>query len=193
MRNVKRERFKEIITRRLVMNESCETIAADMGLTPQAIANQVRAFNYVKAENWELLISAINRNKSLGESAIKLSAELCGKTIPDEVLYAIDERSLRNREARKKEPETVQSNEPESEQEKKEPGTPTDGFFFIKILEALNAQNELLTQLMDVVIPKYTCDIKDCLNVNADLLCERLKSIEGHAEKVSYNTRKRGA
>lgn len=194
MKKIDRELFKDIVTRRKVFGESAQSIAESVGLTDQAVNNCVRIFDYVKAENWELLISAINRNKGVGETSVRNAADLCGKKIPDEVFAAFAERVKRycNPKPQKEEP---QNPEPKAEEPKepKNPGTPNDGFFFIKILEALHTQNELLTQLMDVVMPKYACDIKDCLNVNADLLCERLKSIEAHAEKVSYNTRKRGA
>ena len=45
---------------------------------------------------------------------------------------------------------------------------------------------------MDVVIPKYVGDLKDNLNVNADVICERLKSCEDKLDDIKANTRKRG-
>ena len=60
------------------------------------------------------------------------------------------------------------------------------------MIETLAKTNELLEQLMDVVIPKYAIDIKESLNVNADLVTQRLKNCEDKLDKISYNTRKRG-
>lgn len=192
MKKIDRELFKDIVTRRKVFGESAQSIATAVGITDQAVNNCVRIFDYVKAENWELLISTISRNKGVGEGSVRNAADLCSKKIPEEVFTAFAERQKRYKEPTKAE-EPMKAEETQKAEEPKQPGTPNDGFFFVKILEALHTQNELITQLMDVVMPKYACDIKDCLNVNADLLCERLKSIEAHAEKVSYNTRKRGA
>ena len=64
--------------------------------------------------------------------------------------------------------------------------------FFIRMLENMVKLNELMEQLMDVVIPKYVGDMKDNLNVNADVICERLKSCEDKLEAIKANTRKRG-
>ena len=52
--------------------------------------------------------------------------------------------------------------------------------------------NELLEQLFDVVIPKWTSDIKDNVNVNSDLQNQTLKRIEDKLEGIKINTRKRG-
>ena len=60
------------------------------------------------------------------------------------------------------------------------------------MLENMVKLNELMEQLMDVVIPKYVGDIKDNLNVNTDVICERLKSCEDKLEAIKANTRKRG-
>lgn len=65
--------------------------------------------------------------------------------------------------------------------------------YLVKLIEALVKQNELLEQLMDVVLPKYICDLKDNLNANTDLISERLKNCESRLEKIAVNTRKRGA
>ena len=64
--------------------------------------------------------------------------------------------------------------------------------FFIRMLENMVKLNELMEQLMDVVIPKYVGDMKDNLNVNADVICERLKNCEDKLEAIKANTRKRG-
>jgi hypothetical protein len=82
------------------------------------------------------------------------------------------------------EPEPIPEPEP-----KKEDNT---GLYLIKLLEAVNKQNELLEQLYDVVIPKWTGDMKDNVNVNADMLNQSLKRIDDKLEAIKINVRKRG-
>jgi len=72
---------------------------------------------------------------------------------------------------------------------KKEDNT---ALYMIKLLEAVNKQNELLEQLYDVVIPKWTGDMKDNVNVNADMLNQSLKRIDDKLEAIKINVRKRG-
>ena len=62
----------------------------------------------------------------------------------------------------------------------------------IKILERLAKLEEEHEQLMDVVIPKYFNDLKDNINANTDVTCERLKEIALILEKIAKNTRPRG-
>lgn len=76
MKKIDRELFKDIVTRRKVFGESAQSIAESVGLTDQAVNNCVKIFDYVKAENWELLISAINRNKGVGETSVRNAADL---------------------------------------------------------------------------------------------------------------------
>jgi len=64
--------------------------------------------------------------------------------------------------------------------------------FTLKMLEYIAKTNELLEQLMDVVMPKYCGDLKDNVNANCDIICERLKSCEDKLEAIKANTRKRG-
>lgn len=61
-----------------------------------------------------------------------------------------------------------------------------------QIVSALSAQNELLTQLIDTVLPRYVGDLKDNVNVNADLLAQRAKGCEDKLEAIKVGMRKRG-
>ena len=80
--------------------------------------------------------------------------------------------------------------EPEPKPEpKKEDNT---GLYLIKLLEAVNRQNELLEQLYDVVIPKWVGDMKDNVNCNSDVLSQSLKRIDDKLEAIKINVRKRG-
>ena len=87
-----------------------------------------------------------------------------------------------------KESAPEQSPEPQPEP-KKEDNT---GLYLIKLLEAVNRQNELLEQLYDVVIPKWVGDMKDNVNCNSDVLSQSLKRIDDKLEAIKINVRKRG-
>lgn len=67
-----------------------------------------------------------------------------------------------------------------------------DALYFIRILEELHEQNQLLRDLLDVVIPKWAGDLKDNQNANSDVLCGILKEQGQALDAIRCNTRKRG-
>lgn len=168
--------------------------AKAVGLTRQAVGNVLDAFDSVKEQDWARACNLIvSRYMTL--EVFKWSAEKCGMELPEVVVQAYDKYL----EKRRSEYKTAV----DAPKEKKgvpvldappspAPQDENNRLFFIKMLEYMAKMEELMEQLMDVVIPKYVGDMKDNVNANADVICERLKSCEDKLEAIKANTRKRG-
>lgn len=63
---------------------------------------------------------------------------------------------------------------------------------FQRMLELQAQTNELLNQLMDVVIPRYTSDMKDNVNANCDVIGQSLKRMEDKMEAIKIGVRRKG-
>lgn len=64
--------------------------------------------------------------------------------------------------------------------------------YFQRMLELQAQTNELLNQLMDVVVPKYTSDMKDNVNANCDVIGQSLKRMEDKMEAIKIGVRRKG-
>lgn len=168
--------------------------AKAVGLTRQAVGNVLDAFDSVKEQDWAKACNLIvTRNMTM--EVFKWSAEKCGVELPEVVVQAYDKYLEKRRseyktavDASKEKKGVPVLDAPPSTASQDE----NNRLFFIRMLEYMSNMNELMEQLMDVVIPKYVGDMKDNVNANADVLCERLKSCEDKLEAVKANTRKRG-
>lgn len=147
-----------------------------------------KAYEIVKAKDWKEAEQYIKYGyafKFLDWAATKMGVE-----IPKELSDMSSELNRMKNEAQR----GRYASEKEAPEPVKEPtAVQNENLYLCKVLEALAKQNELLEQLMDVVIPKYAVDLKDNVNVNIDLVTQRLRSCEEKLEKISFNTRKRGA
>lgn len=164
-------------------------IAEMIGVSDQVVSKTIKVFDLVKAEEWDKLCE-VHRVNNLNMNLTGWCLEKTGKEMPAEIKDRLEEIS---KEWRMKDAVRQGRATPE-QQPKEEPAAnnPNDSLFMIKILERLAKLEEEHEQLMDVVIPKYFNDLKDNINANTDVTCERLKEIALILEKIAKNTRPRG-
>jgi len=198
--------YEKIVTDALVFGKPVKQIAVELERKDTVVFNVLNAFNATKEQDWDRAVTLLT-TQNFPLSVFTWAGEKLGLELPPSLEVAYKQRCERaaamSREryakqkaekepapkpAPKPAPEPVPESEPEPEP-KKEDNT---GLYLIKLLEAVNRQNELLEQLYDVVIPKWTGDMKDNVNVNADMLNQSLKRIDDKLEAIKINVRKRG-
>lgn len=195
------EKYEKIVTDRLVFGKPAKQIAAELGIGETAVFTALSAFNDVKEQNWNHALAMLtNQNVRIG--LFEWASERLGIELPESLKAAYNQRLVkmaqlnRERRARQKDGEAPEpAEEPEEEQkpETPKPEKPDNtSLYLLKMLEAINQQNELLSQLMDAVIPKYVGDLKDNVNANCDSLFNQIKDNGEKLEAVKINTRKRG-
>ena len=195
------EKYEKIVTDRLVFGKPAKQIAAELEIGESAVFTTLSVFNIVKEQDWNRAIAMVsNQNTPIG--LFKWAAERLGVEIPPSLEAAYNQRLAKmaqlNREKRAKQkadeapaPTVEPEEEPKPEPPKPEKPDNTS-LYLLKMLEAINQQNELLSQLMDAVIPKYVGDLKDNVNANCDSLFNQIKDNGEKLEAVKINTRKRG-
>lgn len=190
------EMYEKIVTDRLVFGVPANKIAKDIERNPATITVVVSGFEAVRDGNWDKCIDSINKYKT-PLSLFTWAANKLGVEVPPTLEAAYEQRKAQTRDYKLQkragnvtQPTPVPPPEPAPAQEpKKEDKT---ALYLLKLLEAVNTQNELLEQLYDVVIPKWTGDIKDNINCNCDVLSQSLKRIDDKLEAIKINVRKRG-
>lgn len=195
------EKYEKIVTDRLVFGKPAKQIAAELGIGETAVFTALSAFNDVKEQNWNHALAMLtNQNVRIG--LFEWASERLGIELPQSLTAAYNQRLAKmaqyNRERRAKQkadeaPEPAEEPEEEPEPEPPKPEKPDNtSLYLLKLLEAINQQNELLSQLMDAVIPKYVGDLKDNVNANCDTLFNQIKDNGDRLEAIKINTRKRG-
>ena len=193
------EMYEKIITDRLVFGKPATQIAQSLEKNAASVSAVVQAFEGVRDSDWDKCIQVINAYKA-PLSLFAWAAQRLDTELPPTLEAAYEERKARKREydlqkrqqaeTPKAAPAPASEFEPIPEPEpKKEDNT---GLYLIKLLEAVNRQNELLEQLYDVVIPKWVGDMKDNVNCNSDVISQNLKRIDDKLEAIKINVRKRG-
>jgi hypothetical protein len=193
------ELYEKIVTDRLVYGVPVSQIAKEIERNPTSVTYVVGAFECVRDRNWERA-AALIVNYKIPVSPFYWAGEKLNVEIPQYLEEVYEKRKAekaawkaqkrQQAEASKTPPAPVPELEPIPEPEpKKEDNT---GLYLIKLLEAVNRQNELLEQLYDVVIPKWVGDMKDNVNCNSDVLSQSLKRIDDKLEAIKINVRKRG-
>lgn len=179
---LKPETLEQIIQMSLLYGKSREEIAQAAGCTPNAVSRTVDIFKLVQVQDWETLVYKI-KISHYGEPTVRWASEKLDVTVP-QIIWDAFESARDVREANRVLPEqtVLPLEEPKG----------NDGLYFIRILEELTKTNELLAQFMDVVIPKYIADIKDCIGVNADIIRADVGEVVKNTESIKNNTRKRG-
>lgn len=187
--------YDKIVTDRLVFGKPAKQIAEEIGRKDSSVFNVVSAFNAVKDQDWNRCIALVT-NQGLPLSLMSWAGERLGIEIPPSVAAAYEERKKaaaqlsREAYAKQKGKETPPPVEaPPQPVERKEGNTV---LYLLELLKAVKEGNELLSQLMDAVIPKYVADMKDNVNANCDTLFNQLKDNGDKLEVVKNNTRKRG-
>lgn len=66
-----------------------------------------------------------------------------------------------------------------------------DSLYLCKILENQNTLIELLTQLMDVVLPKHFKDLSEDLDVNCDVINKELILQSGYLDNIRGNVKRK--
>ena len=192
------EMYEKIVTDALVFGKPVKQIAAELERKDTVVFNVLSAFNATKEQDWDRAATLLT-TQNFPLSVFTWAGDKLGIALPPRLEVAYKQRCERAaamsreryaKQKAEKEPAPVQTPEPLPEPEpKKEDNT---ALCMLKLLEAVNRQNELLEQLYDVVIPKWTGDMKDNVNVNADMLNQSLKRIDDKLEAIKINVRKRG-
>lgn len=210
MKKISLEEFQKVVTARFLYDETYGQIAFEMGLAADTVAAMCSTFTMLKNGETEELVKKLRRNH-YSDSIVKLAAEALKMEIPADVLQAMAERrdaALAKRIAKRmveemgtsfvaEEKEGTSSAveaAPSPQGEGKAPAEPkgNDALYFIRILEELHEQNQLLRDLLDVVIPKWAGDLKDNQNANSDVLAGLLREQGQALDAIRCNTRKRG-
>ena len=177
----------EAIVLNYTFGKSARDIALMLDITDQTCQRTIRVFNAVKAEDWDEVCKVMRIN-NISMNLVTWCAEKTGKEIPPEVQKDL-EASM---QAWRLKDSSRYMNKATQEPTDPPVAAANENLYNIKVLESLAKIIELLETAMDVVIPKYVNDIKDNINANTDVECERLKQIELVLEKIAKNTRPRG-
>lgn len=147
--------LEQIVTDYFVLGKSQTQIAADRNVGATTVLNVIRSFEAVKTDNWDECI----RLYSVGVSAsnIQWAAKWLSKELPENVANALTDSRKRDVPP------------PATSSEKNE------NVYLIRVLEELAKHNELMQQLIDVVIPKYTEDLRNATMKNAVILCNKFQ------------------
>lgn len=178
-----KEEMEGIVYKRNVFHSPISELSVMYNRSDTTISACLKAFDLVRDAAWEEAAHAIGE-KSIPNYMLQWAAEYLNAIVPD----AVNEAYKRTLEKQRAERAALKKPQNETAPIKQD----NDKLYFIKILEALIKQNELLESLIDVVIPKYVCDLKDNLNVNTDILSEHSKKQSNLLEAIKVNTRKRG-
>ena len=184
MKKITENTIDQILLYKMVMGKSSKETALTSGTSENTVNVLIRAYNSIKDENWTDICTLAERgNTSL--ATIEYLARVLEKMVPICVLDAYRERNKKYSNIMRKKRGSVPETAPEI-------STDNTGLYLIKILEALTAQNELLTQLCDAVIPHWTVDLKENINANSDVIGQRLDNMVQILDGIRCNTRKRG-
>lgn len=195
MSKMTNETMNEILSVRLLEGKSVEETAKICGVSKASAHTVTKAFELCRAEDFDTLEARILSDANFTRSVVGFALQKTRKTAPASLWNAFDERDKRLKKAadqRKKAADPAPEPAPVPVKKQEPIEDVNEKVFFIRVLEETMKMNELLTQLMDVVIPKYTGDLKDCFGINTDLITEKLEKCERRLEKIEYQTRKRG-
>lgn len=153
------------------------------------VASVLTMQTYMKAGNWRLVLELLAK-KAIRHEWITVCADEMQTEIPSMI-----KAQIRDIVAGK--PWPTKAEEKQAEKKSDDSTAPDDHWkeekmLLGQIVSALNTQNELLTQLIDTVLPRYVGDLKDNVNVNADLIGQRVKGCEDKIEAIKLALRKRG-
>lgn len=188
------EQMEKILSVHFLEGKNLTETGAACAVSSSSAAAVVTAFKQIRAEDYETLAKNIAANGNYTRPVVEFAFAKTGKKIPEIIDTAFDIRDAKTKErdrAKKNptpdpaKPIPVKKAEITEEQA-------NETVFFTRILQEMMRLNENLEQLMDVVIPKYCGDMKDCINANMDSLHNEIKTCEQRLEKIQYNSRKRG-
>lgn len=160
-----------------------DEIAACCGCSAATVNNTISLLNALREQKYEAVEKMINRG-AISKAALIWAADKVGVSDVEEVRNLMEakrthvEKGVRQKEA----------------QEKEQVAAPAVNYsiYFQRMLELQAQTNELLNQLMDVVVPKYTSDMKDNVNANCDVIGQSLKRMEDKMEAIKIGVRRKG-
>ncbi|MDO4861725.1 MAG: hypothetical protein Q3984_03555 [Eubacteriales bacterium] len=188
------EQMEKILSVHFLEGKNLTETGAACAVSSSSAAAVVTAFKMVRADDYETLAKSIVPNGNYTRSVVEFAFAKTGKKIPEIIDAAFDIRDAKTKErdrAKKNptpepaKPIPVKKAEITDEQA-------NETVFFTRILQEMMRLNENLEQFMDVVIPKYCGDMKDCINANMDSMHNEVKACEQRLEKIQYNSRKSG-
>lgn len=204
-RKITSEEVNKVLEGHFWFGKNSNQAAEAAGISHQVASGIIKTFHLMRAGDIDGLVREAAANEKISAQIVKLVAERIGIDAPEEVIRAILERQQakaeRLRNARAAAPAAEEETPPSPAQA---PATPplagegkaaapgNDAVYFIRILEELHQQNELLRDLLDVVIPKYVGDMKDNVNANCDAMSGILKDQGQQLEAIRCQMRKRG-
>ena len=186
------EQMEKILSVHFLEGKNLMETGAACGVSLSSASSVVTAFKLARAEDYEALAKNITLNGNYTRPAVEFAFAKTGKKAPEIIdqAFNIRDAKLRARDiARKQQAPEPQKPviQPEITDEQA-----NETVFFTRILQEMMRLNENMEQLMDVVIPKYCGDMKDCINANMDSLHNEIKTCEQRLEKIQYNSRKSG-
>lgn len=192
------EQYEKIVTDRLVFGKPAKQIAQEIERKETVVFNVLDAFSVVKEQDWNRAIALLT-NQNFPLAVFTWAGERLNTELPPSLEAAYNQRKairrrMENEERAKQKAAEEQPVPPPVEAptlpvEKKEDNTV---LYLLELLKAVKEGNELLSQLMDAVIPKYVGDLKDNVNANCDTLFNQIKDNGDRLEAIKINTRKRG-
>lgn len=201
-----REELNKVLEEYWWFQKNSNQAAKAAGISQQTASGIIKTFIMMRDGNIDGLVEEAATNQKISVQTVKLVAERIGMDAPEEVIQAILERT-RTKVKRAREKQAGQAAAPAEEMvepnplpEQKSPAPPAqaevkagnDALYFIRILEELHEQNQLLRDLLDVVIPHHIQDMKDNMNANFDALAQQVKEHGQALDAIRCNTRKRG-
>lgn len=176
------EQYEKIITSRMVFGRTAKQTAEALNVGVASVNRVETAFKAVQAGEWDKVEKMVE-DASCPFAMIEWAAKKLDVVLPQAVHDARERRyAPKPKQGIEKPPEPVPV--PDHWEEEK------------RFLQAMIAEqqktNELLEQLFDVVIPKWTGDMKDNTNVNSDLINQSLKRIDDKLEAIKISTRRKG-
>lgn len=179
----------------LLFKTTSREVAQKYGVSTATVSRFRRVYAFVEKEEWDELKKLAKQENGV-RGFMSWSAERLGKAIPADFWPV--------KEAVKEEP-------PAEEQKTEAPRqAAADGqntaLVISSLLSMIEKQNlllsqmakesreqtELMTQLLDTVLPHWVTDLKECINTNADLVCTQLDESKKLLDAVKCNTRRRG-
>lgn len=173
-------------------------IAQELGISVDSVGNTIKAIEAVKSQNWEECCRLLTV-RCQGIEAFNWAAEQARVELPESVVNAYESQRAKQRlkyaaekaeQKKKAEPQPEPKPQP-APKPQPEPKPSNDVVYFIRILEELSKQNKLLTDLLDVVIPKYVEVLRNDINANADISQKQLEHCESMLDAIKSQHRKR--
>ena len=189
-----KDTIKKIISDKVVFNMTIRDLAEENGISTATANRVLQMYRLITSEDWGAVKTAMQDETQNKGYYAELIAEIIGKMIPMDCYPKKEESKPEPKQEPVKEKmdgentalfltQLMQAQLDAQTQQK---------LFNQEILVAIKKQNELLESLIDVVFPHWFSDLKDNVNTNSDLVCERLKEICQVLDGIKCNTRRRG-